>query len=564
MLLGTLKISTRVYILALINLILISLVGGFAILQMKKIGHELIDIAEENLPVSQALSLVAQHQLEQAVLFERGVALSVAQKYGEDKLDEIKQTNAEFHRLADKVDKEFKDLEKKLEHAISYSHSEESRRESASILEKILIIDQHHSEYDKEAFSFFDQVLANQASVAVSSVEHIIALEDQLDHELVETLAEVQKFTLNSTIKAEQDELKAQQYITVLFVVAFVLGIIVPAIISKSISAPIVTMGAKLKELSVGDSDLTARLPIIGNNETSEAASAFNQLMEKLTKLVDSIRNTSHETVRQSENSIMLMESTRDQIVQQKRQTDLVTNSMHELLGSASEIARSIDHAANLGSDVLKQVQKGTDTATDNSNAIKQLSGNVQNASTQLESLVTETEKISSVLSDIRGIAEQTNLLALNAAIEAARAGESGRGFAVVADEVRSLSQRTQSSTEDIQSLLEKLQSVTDGAVSVMQKGQENAVVCIEQSEITFSELEAAQKAVEEMSALNTQIAAAAEEQSVTVQEINGTLTSISEYADSTLDSANQTADIGNQMSGQLKQLDKMVSGLKT
>lgn len=564
MLLGTLKISTRVYILALINLILISLVGGFAILQMKKIGNELIDIAEENLPVSQALSLVAQHQLEQAILFERGLALSVAQKYGEDRQDEITKTSADFHALAEKVDKEFKELEKKLEHAITHSHSEEGRKESASILENILIIDQHHSEYDKEAFAFFDQVLANQASTAVSSVEHIIKLEDQLDHELVSALAEVQQFTLDSTLKAEHDELEAQKYITVLFVITFILGIIIPAIISKSISAPIITMGARLKELAVGDSDLTARLPVVGNNEVSEAASAFNQLMEKLTKLVDSIRNTSYETVRQSENSIMLMETTRDQIVQQKRQTDLVTNSMNELSGAASEIAESIDHAARLGNEVFKQVQKGTHTATDNSNVIKQLSGNVENASTQLESLVTETDKISSVLSDIRGIAEQTNLLALNAAIEAARAGESGRGFAVVADEVRSLSQRTQSSTEDIQALLEKLQSVTTGAVSVMQKGQDNAVLCIEQSEVTSAELDAAQKAVEEMSALNTQIAAAAEEQSVTVQEISSNLSNISEYADSTLDSANQTAAIGNQMSGQLKQLDTMVSGLKT
>ncbi|MGH1460934.1 MAG: methyl-accepting chemotaxis protein [Neptuniibacter sp.] len=564
MLLGTLKISTRVYILALINLILISLVGGFAILQMKKIGNELIDIAEENLPVSQALSLVAQHQLEQAVLFERGLALSIAQKYGEDKQDEITKTSADFHTLAEKVDKEFKELEKELEHAITHSHSEEGRKESALILENILIIDQHHSEYDKEAFAFFDQVLANRASVAVSSVEHIINLEDQLDHELVSALAEVQQFTLDSTLKAEQDELEAQKYITVLFVITFILGIIIPAIISKSISAPIVAMGARLKELAVGDSDLTARLPVIGNNEASEAASSFNKLMDKLTKLVDSIRTTSQETVSQSENSIMLMETTRDQIVQQKRQTNLVTDSMNELSGAASEIAQSIEHAANLGKEVLGQVHKGTNTATDNRNVIKQLSGNVENASTQLTSLVNETEKISSVLSDIRGIAEQTNLLALNAAIEAARAGESGRGFAVVADEVRSLSQRTQSSTEDIQALLEKLQSVTTGAVSVMQKGQENAVLCIEQSELTSSELDSAQKAVEEMSALNSQIAAAAEEQTVTIHEISTNLTSISDYANSTEGSANQTAEISIQMSNQLKQLDAMVSGLKT
>lgn len=564
MLLGAFKISTRVYILAAINLILIALVGGYAILQMNKIGNELIDIAEENLPVSQALSLVTQHQLEQAILFERGLALSIAQKYGEDKTTEIAQTNKAFHSLAEKVDKEFKDLEAKLEHAITHSHSEKGRQESAAILENILVIDKHHTEYDEEAYAFFDQVLANNASVAVSSVGHILELEEQLDHELVTALAQVQKFTLDSTLQAEQDEIHALKVISIIFAMAFLLGIMVPAVISKSISVPIVAMATRLKELSVGDSDLTARLPVIGNNEVSEAANSFNLLMEKLTKLVDGIRNTSQNTVKQSENSILLMETTRDQIVQQKRQTDFVTNSMNELSGAASEIAQSIDHAAQLGTSVLEQVQKGTQTAQTNRDVIQQLSGNVENASSQLESLVTETDKISSVLSDIRGIAEQTNLLALNAAIEAARAGESGRGFAVVADEVRSLSQRTQSSTEDIQTLLEKLQSVTSGAVSVMQQGQENTVLCIEQSEMTSAELTSAQSAVEEMSALNTQISAAAEEQTATIGEISTNLASISDYATSTEQSANQTAEISNQMSSNLKQLDAMVSGLKT
>ncbi len=57
----------------------------------------------------------------------------------------------------------------------------------------------------------------------------------------------------------------------------------------------------------------------------------------------------------------------------------------------------------------------------------------------------------------IRQLADQTKLLSINAAVEAARAGEAGRGFAVVASEVKSLSEKSESQTNEITTTLKQL-----------------------------------------------------------------------------------------------------------
>jgi len=50
--LSKIKISHKVYLLGIVQLLLVCLVGGTGYVQMDKIGTELVDIAEEDTPLT--------------------------------------------------------------------------------------------------------------------------------------------------------------------------------------------------------------------------------------------------------------------------------------------------------------------------------------------------------------------------------------------------------------------------------------------------------------------------------------------------------------------------------
>ncbi|WP_417763838.1 methyl-accepting chemotaxis protein [Shewanella sp.] len=310
--------------------------------------------------------------------------------------------------------------------------------------------------------------------------------------------------------------------------------------------------------------NLALRCEVSSNDELGEISRHFNNMVSSFQQLIQQVL-TSVETIKDacnqlSENS----QKTSSGVTQQLTETDMVATAITEMGSTVDEIARNTEQAASRASLSHQNALLGQRGVEQSIEQIQALAAQLNNSATIVGELEQDSQTIGSVLEVIRGIAEQTNLLALNAAIEAARAGDLGRGFAVVADEVRNLAMRTQESTEEIAGIIQTLQNRTGTIVKTMRQSQHQGTESAEQSAKAGSLLGDITVDITEIMDMNTQIAAAVEEQSTVAAEINRNVVAIRDIAEASALAANDNAEASEQVRHLANGLYQSVSQFRT
>ncbi|KJY69555.1 chemotaxis protein [Vibrio coralliilyticus] len=509
---------------------------------MNKIGNELIDIAEEDIPLTKMLTVVTEHQLEQAILFERALVKAIRVEQGMAQMSVFEEAKKKVHGLTVKTEKELYEVEEFIEKAIPLLHSVEAQEKFKKLLGKLKVVEKSYSTLVSEVDKTMDYGSNGQIEEMLEFSKKVETHEDEIDKALIAILDEVQNFTLASALQAEEDEKYAIKWMTIIALVSIVLGILMPFLVTRAIRTPIMNLIDRLKQVAEGDGDLTIRLDDSSRDETGTVANAFNKFLGVLMGTITQINSKAEELGQSSEVAVSAMQRTLQNVEKQRCDIEQVATAINQMNATTQEVANSTANASSVTDEVRKHVMEGQKEALATQEVIQELANEVTTSSGVIENLVSETNNIGQVLESIQGIAEQTNLLALNAAIEAARAGETGRGFAVVADEVRSLAQRTQEATVDIQKLVDTLQSEAKNAVSSMKKGTDTAKLCLEKSSESANTFSVAAESVNQIAGLNLQIAAAAEEQSTVAQDLDNNLTSIKTLAEETAEETKNTA----------------------
>jgi len=289
---------------------------------------------------------------------------------------------------------------------------------------------------------------------------------------------------------------------------------------------------AAMKKMVVSNGEMIAaasgiaagdlRVSVTPRSDRDALGQALSNMIGKLTEIISEVRSgataLSVASTQVSSSAQALSQGTSQQ-----------ASSVEETTSSLQQMSASIDQNAESSGQMESMAVKGTADADESAQAVRQS--------------VDAMGRIAQKISIIEEIAYQTNLLALNAAIEAARAGEHGRGFAVVATEVRKLAERSQAAAKDIGGL-------AASSVDVAQR-----------SGRLLTELV---PTIRRTADLVREVAAASNEQSAGVAQINKAMTLVDQVTQRNASASEELASTAEEMAAQAEALQQTISFFRT
>lgn len=384
-----------------------------------------------------------------------------------------------------------------------------------------------------------------------------ILLADHIEHTDWMLVMVLDKSTLQEPINA-----MLMKQLLLAIVVLAIMAFIGSVVVAKQLKG-LTQVTEALTDIAEGDGDLTQRIPVTSNDEVGILATKFNEFVGSLHTIISNVKDVTSSINNGADKAADSATERSHRVRQQQDEITMVATAVTEMASATAEIANNAENTAKSANHSVELGNQGFDQMQKSMASINELASKLEESVSIIGDLETHTNEISTILSTIRDIAEQTNLLALNAAIEAARAGEQGRGFAVVADEVRVLSQRTHNSTEEIQSKIEGLQKVTGTAVTAMNSSHSLVNSSVEDFTQTGDRLREISDAISLISDMATQIASAAEEQSLVTADINGNTESVRELSDGLATDAQQGVEQAHGLRDLVSQLETQISRFK-
>lgn len=537
-----------------ILLALVIICSGIGLFAMNQLAKDLESIAKFDIPLTNNLTLITEHQLEQAIHVERALRYGLLAGESTEYTSKLNKEIAYFDSLSKQIGEELAAAEVMAAKAIQNAHNPKETKQFKQVETSLNNIEKHYQSFEKLVETVFGFLVARDNARVLAYINQVEQEEDALYSELKTLLDKLSQFTAESALNAEAREKAALKTLLVITVMAIVIGVFTSWAVSSNLIQRLEHLVHNIEFLASGD--MTRSIKVDGKDEIGQLKSGVKTMSANLNSMIKQVDRIIHEL---SDSSVELAKAatqSHENTESQQAETGMVATAMNEMTATVAEVAENTSTTSTASETARNMTQETREVQLQSVSGMEQLVGKIENASEAIIRVEQDSENINTVLEVIKSIAEQTNLLALNAAIEAARAGEQGRGFAVVADEVRTLAGRTQESTEEIHQMIEALQSSSQQAVAMMHESKEQTTSVFENTNLADTKLSEVEKSVAVINDMSVQIATAAEEQSLVANEINQNIVRISEF--SSINSEKTSKSLN-----EVKELEKMATDVR-
>ncbi|OGH01310.1 MAG: hypothetical protein A2600_00955 [Candidatus Lambdaproteobacteria bacterium RIFOXYD1_FULL_56_27] len=495
------KMGTRLGMGFGIVLVLMGILGAFALVELSKMNEIAAELANRWMPSIRRLGAInTLHSDFQITEFRHILSLDP------QSMQQVEQEMAEYQKQLDTIESEYDDLIATPDVRALFEEYTKNMQSYDSLHEQMLALSRLNK--NEEARQLLQGEERKYYLAMTENIEKLLELARKSGAEAREEAAAMYSQGLKLVVGIS--------LINVL-VGTFVAFWITLGVIRKIGGEP--DYAAEVVRLvAAGDLTVEAKLR---KGDTTSLLAAMRGMIEKLAQTIGEVRGAANALSSASEEVSATAQNMSQGSSEQAASVEETSSSIEQMASSINSNSENAKVTNGMAAKAAKEADEGGE-------AVKQT--------------VLAMKSIADKIGIIDDIAYQTNLLALNAAIEAARAGEHGKGFAVVAAEVRKLAERSQVAAQEIGEVAKSSVGLAEKAGKLL-------------DEIVPS--------IKKTSDLVQEINSASEEQASGVSQINNAMDQLNKVTQQSASSAEELASTAEEMSSQAEQLQTLMSFFK-